>query len=208
MDGEVEELLNGINNRIFLPGLQREFVWNPSQIESLFDSLVREYPVGIITIWKTRSGSVDNYTTYKFLRSYIASDHQPPKEMPAHFSSYNEREDEKEPEFLIIDGQQRLNSLYIGVCGEIAEYSGGQGRKSQNIENWQVSILCVDLFGHPNYTGRDDIRGDYSFEFRSTGELGGKEKPDMKSGREITVCGFQLMTSGSKIRMKVDLATR
>ncbi|CDK39851.1 DUF262 domain-containing protein [Halorubrum sp. AJ67] len=176
MDGEVEELLNGINNRIFLPGLQREFVWNPNQIESLFDSLVREYPVGIITIWKTRSGSVDNYTTYRFLRSYIASDHQPPNEMPAHFSSYNEREEQRDPEFLIIDGQQRLNSLYIGVCGEIVEYSGGQGRKSQDIENWEVSTLCVDLFGHPNYTGRSDIRGDYAFEFRSTGELGGKDK--------------------------------
>jgi hypothetical protein len=175
MDGEVEELINGINTRIYLPGLQREFVWRPRQIESLFDSLIREYPIGILTIWKTRSGSVDNYTTYRFLKSYVASDHHPPNEIPGRFDSYNEREKENKPEFLIIDGQQRLNSLYIGICGDITEYVGGQGRSSDEIKNWRVSTLCVDLFGHPNHTGRDDIRGDYSFEFRSTGELGGKE---------------------------------
>jgi hypothetical protein len=175
MDGEVEELINGINNRIFLPGLQREFVWNPGQIENLFDSLVREYPVGIITIWKTRSGPVDNYTTYEFLKSYIASDHQPPNEIPNRFSSYNDQS-KTNAEFLIIDGQQRLNSLYIGVCGDITEYSGGQGRSSQDVKNWKVSKLCVDLFGHPNHADRDDIRGDYAFEFRSTGELGGKDR--------------------------------
>lgn len=176
MDGEVEELINGINDRIYLPGLQREFVWRPKQIESLFDSLMWEYPVGIITIWKTRGGSIDNYTTYEFLTSYVADDHQPPTEIPDRFDSYNDRAKNDDPEFLIIDGQQRLNSLYIGICGDITRYVGGQGRSSNEIRNWRVSTLCVDLFGHPNHDKRKDIRGDYKFEFRRTGELGGSDE--------------------------------
>lgn len=176
MDGEIGDILNGINNRIFLPGLQREFVWKPKQIESFFDSLIREYPVGIITIWKAKSGTITEYTTYEFLQSYVASDHKLPDKIGSQFSRYNNEANEADAEFLIIDGQQRLNSLYIGVCGRIAEYMGGQGRKSSKARNWTEKVLCINLFGHPSYDSGDEIAGDYQFQFRSTGALGGENQ--------------------------------
>lgn len=174
MDGEIPDIINEINDRIFLPGLQREFVWDPSQIENFFDSLIREYPVGIITIWKTQSSSIENYTTYNFLESYVASDHYPPKKVQQRFEQYNDEAEVESAEFLIIDGQQRLNSIYIGVCGKITEYTGGAGRKSSEAKNWESKKLSINLFGHPSHEG-NEIAGDYQFEFRSTGDLGGED---------------------------------
>ncbi len=35
-----------LNDNHFLPAIQREFVWAPRQVSTLFDSLMREYPIG------------------------------------------------------------------------------------------------------------------------------------------------------------------
>lgn len=175
MPRPVTDYLTGINEYIFLPGLQREFVWTPNQIEDLFDSLIRGYPIGIITEWQVRSGQVADYNSYRFLESYIASDHQPPRAVTeAGFTKYNDQTEDEEPEVLIIDGQQRLNSLWIGVCGEITQYSGGRGYPRDEPDNWEAYQLCIDLFGHPEFD-RDDVSGDYTFEFKSTGDLGGSD---------------------------------
>lgn len=176
MSRSVSTYLTKINNKIFLPGLQREFVWNPDQIEELFDSLIREYPIGIITEWEVSSGQVADYTSYEFLEFYVASDHQPPAAITSSkFEKFNKETNGQDPDFLIIDGQQRLNSLWIGACGEIAQYSGGRGYPKDDPENWESYQLCIDLFGHPelHHTNTTD---DYIFKFKSTGGLGGKDE--------------------------------
>ena len=40
------------SNKYLLPAIQREFVWSAEQIESLFDSLLRGYPIGSFLFWK------------------------------------------------------------------------------------------------------------------------------------------------------------
>ena len=40
--------ISGVDNKIFLPSLQRGFVWKPYQIEALWDSIFRGYPIGSI----------------------------------------------------------------------------------------------------------------------------------------------------------------
>ncbi len=39
----------------WLPNIQRPFVWSEEQICRLFDSILREYPISTLLIWKTRS---------------------------------------------------------------------------------------------------------------------------------------------------------
>src|SRR5438132_9958888 len=39
----------------WLPNIQRSFVWSEEQICRLFDSILREYPISTLLIWKTRS---------------------------------------------------------------------------------------------------------------------------------------------------------
>lgn len=167
MSRPVKDYLTGINNYIFLPGLQREFVWSPSQISALFDSLIRQYPIGILTEWNVRSSNVDDFHSYQFIQNYITSRGRVADEvLDAGFSRYNARmPEDARPDVLIIDGQQRLNSLYLGVRGEIARYSGGSGYPRDVAANWNRMKLCIDLLGHPDFTD-NNVRGDYEFEFR------------------------------------------
>jgi len=37
---------------LLLPAIQREFVWSHDEIEILFDSLMRDYPIGSLLLWK------------------------------------------------------------------------------------------------------------------------------------------------------------
>ncbi|MDP3014276.1 MAG: DUF262 domain-containing protein, partial [Candidatus Subteraquimicrobiales bacterium] len=87
----------------WLPNIQRPFVWNEGQIERLFDSILREYPIGTLLVWKTKSKIrrrkfIDNYKHgIKLTNFYIP-------------------EDDK-MKMLVLDGQQRLQSLFIGLKG-------------------------------------------------------------------------------------------
>lgn len=165
---KVRDYLNQINDRMFLPGLQREFVWEEQQIEHLFDSLIRKYPIGILIRWDVRSRNSDEYYCYRFIKDYISDEGRVPNAIEERFDRYNELVDDDDPtatfDDLVIDGQQRLNSLYIGVTGSIARYKGGRGYSRTDVHNWEQRRLCIDLFGHPEYG--DVGRGDYQFQFR------------------------------------------
>lgn len=38
----------------WLPNIQRPFVWKEDQIERLFDSIMREYPISTMLVWQTK----------------------------------------------------------------------------------------------------------------------------------------------------------
>ena len=87
----------------WLPNIQRPFVWSEEQIERLFDSIMREYPIGTLLVWRTKSAIrrrkfIDNYKLALRLTDFYVPEHDRTK-------------------LLILDGQQRLQSLYIGLCG-------------------------------------------------------------------------------------------
>jgi hypothetical protein len=47
-------LLNQIaNDEIVLPAIQRDFVWSEGQTQTLLDSVMRGYPIGIALLWET-----------------------------------------------------------------------------------------------------------------------------------------------------------
>lgn len=75
------------NGNIALPELQRPFVWKLSQIRDLFDSLYAGYPAGFILLWEMQGASEKSRMV-----------------------GINKKQ--RGPRLLIIDGQQRLTSLY------------------------------------------------------------------------------------------------
>ena len=100
----VISLLNQVKNGdIVLPNIQREFVWPEESICKLMDSIMRGYPIGIILMWETYL----NIQYRKFTSSYI-------EEADFDFHS-NEKESKK---LLVLDGQQRLQSLFIALYGK------------------------------------------------------------------------------------------
>jgi len=89
----------------WLPNIQRPFVWSEEQICRLFDSIMREYPISTLLIWKTRSPIRRRKFIDNFHRGLLT-----------HLSDFYVPEDDKK-KCLVLDGQQRLQSLYIGLCG-------------------------------------------------------------------------------------------
>lgn len=87
----------------WLPNIQRPFVWSEDQICRLFDSIMREYPISTLLIWKTKS----RIRRRQFIANWRSSLHLPDFYVP---------EDDK-TKCLVLDGQQRLQSLLIGLKG-------------------------------------------------------------------------------------------
>ncbi|MHA1169220.1 MAG: GmrSD restriction endonuclease domain-containing protein [Candidatus Hodarchaeales archaeon] len=98
-------------NRFLLPAIQREFVWKPDQIIRLFDSLMKGYPIGSFLFWrveKKNNGGIKDYQFYEFIKEYTTKKitHNPKASVVG-----------KESITSILDGQQRLTALYIGLKG-------------------------------------------------------------------------------------------
>lgn len=89
----------------WLPNIQRPFVWSEEQTCRLFDSILREYPISTLLVWKTRS----KIRRRKFIDNFRA-------EHRNHLSDFYVPEDDKK-KCLVLDGQQRLQSLFIGLKG-------------------------------------------------------------------------------------------
>lgn len=109
----ISDAIADIESRKFLlPAIQRKFVWSSDQIEVLFDSIMRDYPINSFMMWNVTSDNTKNsYKFYEFLKEYRAffKDENP---------YFNTR---GYGDFMaIIDGQQRLTSLYIGLKGTYA----------------------------------------------------------------------------------------
>lgn len=100
---EVIELIG--SNNIYLPAIQRKFVWEHEKIESLFDSMMRGYPIGTFLFWFVKEDKKNEYTFYKFLDGYHERDKYENIIAP--------KPELKEEIIGILDGQQRLSSMYI-----------------------------------------------------------------------------------------------
>ncbi|WP_421418890.1 GmrSD restriction endonuclease domain-containing protein [Agrobacterium tumefaciens] len=99
----VTQLVQEIDNGdIVLPAIQRNFVWGEDQIEILLDSLFRGYPVGIALLWET-------YTPIQIRR--FVKDHR--GDIIHAFSDNPTGRRIR----MVLDGQQRLNSLYVALKG-------------------------------------------------------------------------------------------
>lgn len=108
----VDEVLRRIFAQEYLmPAIQREFVWGTEKIVDLFDSLLRGYPVGSFLFWGVRPETAEDYVFYGFLRDYHEKD-----------SPYATKQTVPvgQGTVAILDGQQRLTSLNIGLYGSHA----------------------------------------------------------------------------------------
>lgn len=98
-------------HELLLPSFQREYVWSPAQIENLFDSLMRGYPISSMLFWKVKGEAKSKYKFYEFITKFI----QIYRTVGESFST-----DSLNDFHAVLDGQQRLTSLYIGLCGTYA----------------------------------------------------------------------------------------
>ena len=109
----IKEAIDGIyRKKYLLPAIQREFVWSQEQIIKLFDSLMRDYPISSFLFWAVKEENLKKFEFYEFLRNYHERDHtHNPKASIVGEKSLT----------AILDGQQRLTSLFIGLKGSFAK---------------------------------------------------------------------------------------
>jgi hypothetical protein len=84
-----------------LPEFQRGYVWNRDQVRGLFDSLYRRHPVGGLLVWATESKTADHRGDGPLAAGVVK---------------------------LLLDGQQRMTSLYGVVRGRAPKFFDGNGQ--------------------------------------------------------------------------------
>lgn len=98
---KISTILDKIDeNQLFIPAFQREYVWKRDDAKELIDSLIKEYPTGTMLMWETAS---------------------PPELKGPH--KYNEKQGAVR---LLLDGQQRITTLYMLMRGQIPPYYTAQ----------------------------------------------------------------------------------
>jgi hypothetical protein len=156
----VAEAILAIQKRDYLlPAIQREFVWSAEKTEALFDSLMRGYPVGSFLFWKVKEENSQTYKFYEFMQSYDEHDNKrlKPYVIPL-------------PKTLtvVLDGQQRLTSLAIGILGFRADRV--KGKWASNPNAYPKKRLHLNLAA--KFQGQDDLDREFDFRFLTEAEAG------------------------------------
>ncbi|AYO04905.1 DUF262 domain-containing protein [Vibrio parahaemolyticus] len=141
----IKQLITDISDsKYYLPAIQRKFVWGEEKICNLFDSIMRDYPIGTFLFWDLPAEKADQYTFYEFLKNYHQRD------------SKNElvRKDFTQEVRGVLDGQQRISSLYIALQGVYCSKRKYAKKTTDNA--YPKRQLYLNLFG--------DER-DYEFKF-------------------------------------------
>jgi len=138
------------NAKILIPNLQRSYVWEPNQVVLLVDSLIHGWPFGTLLLWEKKLSagegmdipcrsfqySIDRRNSYE-----VANPKAPTASAPATFS-------------LVLDGQQRLQSLILAVGGgEFGFYYKDSKwadilkceKSSGSNKQWSFGQLCLCL---------------------------------------------------------------
>jgi hypothetical protein len=152
LDLPLKAILNEMHqNRWVLPAIQREFVWSDFQICRLFDSMMRGYPFGTFLFWQIEAETASKFSFYEFMRRYHERDAKTCRELP----SIGERQ-----VTAVLDGQQRLTALNIGLSGSRAIKLPNK-RRSNN-QAYPETFLFLDLLAETN----DQEEGmEYDFRF-------------------------------------------
>jgi hypothetical protein len=161
--------IDDLNESIFLPAIQREFVWTPDQIIRLFDSILREYPIGAFLIWRVKDEVAEDQIKYKFIRNYIEDSVYPDESDFKYVNHHNPKVPKHEAlpgvQHLVLDGQQRLTAFYIGLEGTFTEKRKFASRKYSSA--WSEKQLYLNLFSDPEEELEDELGLRYEFAFKS-----------------------------------------
>ncbi|PDX29990.1 DUF262 domain-containing protein [Helicobacter pylori] len=168
LDKSIKEVVDELNGRYFLPDIQREYVWlkkaDEKKIEQLFDSILRGYPIGSFLFWKLQKEDIAksdeqdsdklNFQLYQFITNY--------DERKPHNEKIRIEEIRRDDLSIVLDGQQRLTSLYIGLKG--TRTLKKKNAKINNPNAYEEKRLYLNLKHQPNMDSPED---NYQFEFHA-----------------------------------------
>ncbi|WQY32009.1 DUF262 domain-containing HNH endonuclease family protein [Helicobacter pylori] len=168
LDNSIKNVVDELNVRYFLPDIQREYVWlkkaDEKKIEQLFDSILRGYPIGSFLFWKLQKEDIAksdeqdenklNFQLYQFITNY---DERKPHNEKIYIEQIS-----RDELSIVLDGQQRLTSLYIGLKG--TRTLKKKGARYDNPNAYEEKRLYLNLRYQPNMDNPED---NYQFEFHA-----------------------------------------
>ena len=155
----IKEVLDSIaSHEYVLPAIQREFVWRPEQVCTLFDSLMQGYPFGEFMFWRVAPENSGQYRWYDFVREYHQRDNPHCPEL----GPVNDK-----PLTAVLDGQQRLTAFNIGLRGAMAIKLPYKWWSSWDA--FPRRVLALDLLASPD---PDEEGSRYTFEFIDENRVG------------------------------------
>lgn len=129
---KISTILDKIDeNQLFIPAFQREYVWKKEDAKQLIDSLIKEYPTGTMLTWETAS---------------------PPELKGPH--KYEERQGAVR---ILLDGQQRVTTLYLLVRGEVPPYYSAS-EITNDVRNLHVNAETCELSYYSKLRMENDPR--------------------------------------------------
>ena len=110
-----EALQNIKDGKYVMPAFQRQYVWSMEQIEKLWDSILLDYPIATFLFWYVDDSNV-TWDTYfcNFLSEVTFNSRKQSDSVNYELTSINV----KHTNTAVLDGQQRLTSLFISLFGE------------------------------------------------------------------------------------------
>lgn len=110
-----EALQNIKDGKYVMPAFQRQFVWGMEQIEKLWDSILLDYPIATFLFWHVDDSNVSGDTYFCSFLSEVTFDSR----KQADTVNYDlTRIDVNNTDTAVLDGQQRLTSLFLSLFGE------------------------------------------------------------------------------------------
>jgi uncharacterized protein DUF262 len=152
----VSDIIRQANRDIYLPAIQREFVWGTDRIERLFDSIMSDFPIGSFLYWRLEQKNKDEWPVYEFIRDFDSeSPHNPPANMAGITKDIT----------LVLDGQQRITSLFVGLRGSYRYF----------YYRWRKTFLYLNLLKPPVPNEENPEELTYGFAFRESAEPSGND---------------------------------
>lgn len=120
--------------RLLLPHIQRRFVWEREQMERLFDSLMREYPIQTFLFWRTKE-------------EIRARFFMPAIDFDADLSTFYDigRSASGVEKVFVLDGQQRLQTLHAIFRGGVKEDASATAEAYCDVTAGEADLVNDDI---------------------------------------------------------------
>lgn len=133
--------------RYRLPSIQRGYEWQQARVLKLLDSIMNGYPIGAIMVWRPTAEVFKDIPSRSFTANFDSK---------RDYLSEPPHEAESGESYLVLDGQQRLQSLFLAFMG------------SYDAERVYMQV---------DFLPSEEQDGDFGFEFLTPEEA--KKRPEM-----------------------------
>ena len=117
---QIRQIIDKINdNQLFVPAFQREYVWKRGDVKALFDSLIKRYPTGTLLTWETTN--------------------------PPELKGSKKYSEQMGAVKLLLDGQQRVTSIYLILEGKLTPYYTEEEIANPNVMGLHVNLETLEL---------------------------------------------------------------